>query len=136
MSNAFLYVLTVLIWGSTWFAIEFQLGVVAPEVSVVYRYGAASLSLFAWLFVALVPSAEVVVGARIVVFASLIFGLVCLFRWRPTNAVEVAESRAPDFAGRLQTWSDSIGRGESSSMLNLLGGQAEPGAAPFRQGTW
>jgi len=48
MSNAALYVLTVLIWGSTWLAIEFQLGVVAPEVSLVYRYGAASLLLFAW----------------------------------------------------------------------------------------
>ena len=48
MNNAALYVLTVLIWGSTWFAIEFQLGVVAPEVSVVYRYGLAALLLFAW----------------------------------------------------------------------------------------
>jgi drug/metabolite transporter (DMT)-like permease len=48
MSNAVLYTLTVFIWGSTWFAIELQLGVVAPEVSLVYRYGAASLLLFAW----------------------------------------------------------------------------------------
>ncbi len=48
MSNAALYVLTVLIWGSTWFAIEFQLGNVAPEVSLVYRYAGASLLLFAW----------------------------------------------------------------------------------------
>ncbi len=48
MSNAFLYVVTVLIWGSTWFAIEFQLGDVAPEVSIVYRYAGASLLLFGW----------------------------------------------------------------------------------------
>ena len=48
MSNAFLYVVTVLIWGSTWFAIEFQLGVVEPEVSVVYRYVFASAVLFIW----------------------------------------------------------------------------------------
>ena len=48
MNNTVLYLLTVLIWGSTWFAIEFQLGVVAPEVSLVYRYGAASLMLFVW----------------------------------------------------------------------------------------
>ena len=48
MNNAVLYGLTVLIWGSTWFAIEFQLGVVAPEISLVYRYGSASLLLFAW----------------------------------------------------------------------------------------
>jgi drug/metabolite transporter (DMT)-like permease len=48
MNNSTLYGLTVLIWGSTWFAVELQLGVVAPEVSLVYRYGAASALLFAW----------------------------------------------------------------------------------------
>ena len=48
MSNAILYIATVLIWGSTWFAIEFQLGVVAPEVSIVYRYSGAALVLFGW----------------------------------------------------------------------------------------
>ena len=46
MSNTALYVITVLIWGSTWLAIEFQLGVVEPEVSVVYRYAIASVVLF------------------------------------------------------------------------------------------
>lgn len=48
MSNAALYVVAILIWGSTWFAIEFQLGIVEPEVSVMYRYVAASGLLFAW----------------------------------------------------------------------------------------
>ena len=48
MSNLVLYIITVLVWGSTWFAIEFQLGVVAPEVSIVYRYIGASIALFAW----------------------------------------------------------------------------------------
>jgi drug/metabolite transporter (DMT)-like permease len=48
MSNSLLYVITVFVWGSTWFAIEFQLGVVAPEVSIVYRYAGASILLFAW----------------------------------------------------------------------------------------
>ena len=48
MSNAALYLIAVLIWGSTWFAIEFQLGVVEPEVSIVYRYLAAAAILFAW----------------------------------------------------------------------------------------
>ncbi|MDH5305131.1 MAG: DMT family transporter, partial [Gammaproteobacteria bacterium] len=48
MSNTLLYAVTVLIWGSTWFAIEFQLGIVAPEVSIVYRYAGASLLLFLW----------------------------------------------------------------------------------------
>ena len=48
MSNAMLYAATVLIWGSTFFAIEYQLGVVEPEVSIFYRYATASLILFGW----------------------------------------------------------------------------------------
>ena len=48
MNNSVLYALTVLIWGSTFFAIEFQLGIVAPEVSVFYRFAAASAILFGW----------------------------------------------------------------------------------------
>jgi len=43
-----LYAVAVLIWGSTWLAIEFQLGVVEPEVSIVYRYLAAAGLLFIW----------------------------------------------------------------------------------------
>jgi len=48
MSNAILYAVTVLIWGSTFFAIEYQLGVVEPEVSIFFRYATASLLLFGW----------------------------------------------------------------------------------------
>ena len=48
MSNLLLYVITVAVWGSTWFAIEFQLGSVAPEVSISYRYLGAAAVLFAW----------------------------------------------------------------------------------------
>ena len=48
MSNTYLYLVTVLIWGSTWLAIEYQLGVVEPEVSIVYRYALASIILFFW----------------------------------------------------------------------------------------
>jgi drug/metabolite transporter (DMT)-like permease len=48
MQNAFLFTTSVLIWGSTWLAINFQLGVVAPEVSVFYRQSLACLLLFLW----------------------------------------------------------------------------------------
>lgn len=48
MSNGLLYALTVAIWGSTWFAIEFQLGKVAPDVSVFYRYALAAFLLVSW----------------------------------------------------------------------------------------
>jgi drug/metabolite transporter (DMT)-like permease len=43
-----LFAACVAIWGSTWIAITFQLGTVAPEVSVFYRFVLASALLFAW----------------------------------------------------------------------------------------
>lgn len=47
--NLSLYVLTVLIWGTTWIALKLQLGVVAIPVSIVYRFGLAALVLFVML---------------------------------------------------------------------------------------
>lgn len=47
--NISLYLLTVLIWGTTWIALKLQLGVVAIPVSIVYRFGFAALLLFAIL---------------------------------------------------------------------------------------
>jgi len=38
----------VAIWGTTWIAITYQLGSVAPEASVCYRFLLASLVLFGW----------------------------------------------------------------------------------------
>ena len=48
MNNIGLYLAAVLIWGSTWLAITFQLGVVPSEVSVAYRFAIASLMLLAY----------------------------------------------------------------------------------------
>jgi len=61
MNNFSLYILTVLIWGSTWIAVEFQIPAsvvdpngqiigssVAAEVSLVYRYAIASSVIFLW----------------------------------------------------------------------------------------
>ncbi|MGY2049515.1 DMT family transporter [Methylobacterium sp. JK268] len=47
--TALLYAATVLIWGTTWIAIRNQLGVVDPQVSIVYRFALAGLVLFAGL---------------------------------------------------------------------------------------
>jgi drug/metabolite transporter (DMT)-like permease len=41
-----LYTIVVLIWGSSWIALKLQLGPVAPEVSVLWRFSAALLILF------------------------------------------------------------------------------------------
>ncbi|MGI4950920.1 MAG: DMT family transporter [Janthinobacterium lividum] len=45
MQNALLFVSTVLIWGSTWIAIAWQVGPVPVLVSVFYRFGSAGLVL-------------------------------------------------------------------------------------------
>jgi drug/metabolite transporter (DMT)-like permease len=43
-----LYVITVAIWGSSWYGIRVQLGVVAPTVSLTYRFALAAAIL--WIF--------------------------------------------------------------------------------------
>jgi len=48
VNNLLLFSTTVLIWGSTWLAITFQLGSVDPMLSVGYRFLLAALLLFAW----------------------------------------------------------------------------------------
>jgi drug/metabolite transporter (DMT)-like permease len=48
MSNFGLYSVAVLIWGSTWLVIKFQLGVVPPMVSVAWRFALAALMLLAY----------------------------------------------------------------------------------------
>ena len=45
MKNLFFYFTTIVIWGTTWLAIKFQLGSIAPTVSVFYRFLLASLLL-------------------------------------------------------------------------------------------
>jgi len=46
-----LFCISTLIWGSTWLAIKFQLGVVSPDVSVAYRFALAAVMLGAWCLV-------------------------------------------------------------------------------------
>ena len=48
MMNLLLFILTVLIWGATWYAIDFQIGVVDPGVSLAYRYLIAAGLAFGW----------------------------------------------------------------------------------------
>ena len=48
--NALLYFVVLLAWGSSWFAISFQLGDVAPQVSIVWRFLLASIILFIWCY--------------------------------------------------------------------------------------
>ncbi|MBU1330670.1 MAG: DMT family transporter [Gammaproteobacteria bacterium] len=47
--NLSLYLLTVLIWGTTWIALKLQLGEVAIAASIAYRFALAAAVLFALL---------------------------------------------------------------------------------------
>ena len=81
MSPGLLYSGTVLIWGSTWLAIRFQLGVVSPEISLVYRFGIASLLLLVWCRARGIPpptgwrnhSSLILLGACLFSFNYLLF---------------------------------------------------------------
>jgi drug/metabolite transporter (DMT)-like permease len=48
LTNLQLFVAAVAIWGTTWLAITYQLGRVAPEASVFYRFLLASALIFAY----------------------------------------------------------------------------------------
>jgi len=48
MKNIILFSIPTLIWGSTWLAITFQLGIVDPLVSVFYRFLLAAIILFVY----------------------------------------------------------------------------------------
>lgn len=53
--TATLYLSTVFIWGSTFFAIRFQLVEVAPEVSITYRFALAAAILLLWCWIRKLP---------------------------------------------------------------------------------
>ena len=52
MTTLLLYALTVVIWGTTWIMMKYQLGEVAPAASLTYRYAAAGVIVLlgAWSF--------------------------------------------------------------------------------------
>ena len=49
MTNALLYLSTVLIWGTTWIALKLQLGSVPIAWSIAYRFWLAAAVLWLWL---------------------------------------------------------------------------------------
>ncbi|MCP4672685.1 MAG: EamA family transporter [Desulfobacula sp.] len=51
MRNTILYIITVVVWGSTFLAIKYQLGFVDPMVSVIYRFGLAAVLLLLFCYV-------------------------------------------------------------------------------------
>ncbi len=74
MTGLVLYLATVLIWGSTWIAITYQLGVVDPAVSIAHRFMLAALLMFAWL---LLRRESVYLSSRQLIF--VVIQALCLF---------------------------------------------------------
>lgn len=72
MSTVLLYIATVLVWGSTWIMMKFQLGTVAPSASLSYRYGIAGVLV---LVVAGAAGKHVVLAWRQHVWCALQGGL-------------------------------------------------------------
>jgi drug/metabolite transporter (DMT)-like permease len=55
MKSILLYTMTVLIWGSTWLAIEFQLGTVNEIVSLCLRFSIAALCMWTYVLFKRMP---------------------------------------------------------------------------------
>lgn len=47
-----LFAIVVIVWGTSWLPLKLQLGVVAPEVSGVWRFALAGAVMFCWLLIA------------------------------------------------------------------------------------
>ena len=73
-------------------------------------------------FVALVPASETVTIARVVLLAAITCAvIVTLMRRFSEQAVaRVVEQRIPVLAGRLETWRDTIARGNATPLVGLL----------------
>ncbi|MEP6656874.1 MAG: DMT family transporter [Betaproteobacteria bacterium] len=73
---AVLFLTASLIWGSTWLAITYQLGHVATEASVAYRFALAAAILAAWCWVTRRPLRfPVAVHGLLAAQGALLFGL-------------------------------------------------------------
>ena len=123
--NIFLYLLTVLIWGTTWIAIKFQLGVVAAPVSIAYRFWIAAAVLLLFLLATRKPvwpprqAWRYLLAQGVALFCCNFLCFYYASQWVPSGLVAVVFSTAPIWNalnGRL-----FLGR---PIRLNVLGGAA------------
>lgn len=130
MSNLQLFVTCIAIWGSTWIVITFQLGKVAPEASVFYRFLLASLLVFGYCVVRRLPLRHAPrEHAWIALFGILMFSVsyICVYYAEEhivSGLVAVGYSASPVlgmlgmrmFFGTPMTWRVAAG-----SVLGVLG---------------
>jgi drug/metabolite transporter (DMT)-like permease len=83
-----LYLVLVIAWGFSWYAIKLQLGVVAPEVSVCYRFALAALVLWAGLAITgRLQRAQWVDHRRFALMGLFLFGLNFMAMYEATHYV-------------------------------------------------
>jgi drug/metabolite transporter (DMT)-like permease len=99
--NAFLYAITVLIWGSTWIAIKWQLGVVPAPVSIAYRFWIAAAVLLLILLALRKPvrppsrAWPYLAAQGVALFCCNFLCFYYASQWVPSGLVAVVFSTAP-----------------------------------------
>lgn len=99
--NPFLYLLTVLIWGTTWIAIKFQLGVVPAPVSIAYRFWIAAAVLMLFLLATRRPiwpprqAWRYLLAQGVALFCCNFLCFYYASQWVPSGLVAVVFSTAP-----------------------------------------
>jgi len=74
--NWLLFLVPSFIWGTTWLVIKFQLGAVAPEASVAYRFALAAALLLGWCALRGIPLRfDLATHAALAAMGILQFGL-------------------------------------------------------------
>jgi len=110
LANWQLFTLCVLIWGTTWFAITFQVGQMAPEVSVAARFVLAGIVVLALCVVHRQPLRfSLARHLRLALQGSLMFGVsyICVYRAEQhvvSGLVAVGYSGSPLVAGLGAWW--------------------------------
>ncbi|NRR31109.1 EamA family transporter [Oxalobacteraceae bacterium] len=99
--NLVLYLLTVLIWGTTWIAITFQLGVVPAPVSIALRFWLAASVMFGLLLVMRKPlwppraAWRYLLAQGVALFCCNFLCFYYASKWVPSGLVAVVFSTAP-----------------------------------------
>ncbi len=130
VNNLTLFVSCVAIWSTTWFAITFQLGAVAAEVSVAWRFLLAALIVAAWCRLRRLPlSFTIAEHGALALMGVLMYsaGYICVYRaegYLASGLVAVGFSACPllaMFGLRLFFGQPLTARMAAGSLLGIAG---------------
>lgn len=125
-----LFTICVAVWGTTWYAITFQIGQVAAEVGVAYRFALAGVAILAGLRLRgrslrlSLRDHTYVALQGCLLYGVAYIGIYHAERYLPSGVVAVSYSAAPLLAGigtRLLWRVTLTGRFVAGGLLGLLG---------------